>query len=144
MTEILFQTVNLAILPFWLLMIVLPHWSGTWRIIRSSWILLPLPVLYAVLVLPQLAEALPLLVNPKLDDIAGLLSRREAALVGWIHFAAFDLFVGRWIFLDSRLRQISAWWMAPVLFLTLLLGPCGLLVYLALRPCWPEGGPSRP
>ena len=29
--------------------------------------------------------------------------------VGWIHFLAFDLFVGRWEYLDSREKSISAW-----------------------------------
>jgi len=51
-----------------------------------------------------------------------------------VHFLAFDLFVGRWIYLDSRRRQVSPWLMAPLLFLTLMLGPAGLLLYLAVRP----------
>ena len=36
--------------------------------------------------------ALPLMLSSKLDDIAALLGKREAALAGWIHFLAFDLF----------------------------------------------------
>jgi hypothetical protein len=32
---------------------------------------------------------------------------------------------------------MPAWVMAPVLLLTILLGPLGLLAYLALRPRWP-------
>jgi hypothetical protein len=50
-----------------------------------------------------------------------------------VHFLAFDLFVGRWIYLDSQERRISAWLVAPVLFLTLMLGPAGFLLYLAVR-----------
>ena len=41
--------------------------------------------------------------------------------------------MGRWAYLDSRERRISAWLMAPVLFLTLMLGPIGFGLYLALR-----------
>ncbi len=128
--EILFQAVNLAVLPFWFLMIVLPAWSVTRVIIGSIWPFVLLPALYAVLVVPKLPEVLPVLLNPKLANIALFLGTPEAAVVGWIHFLAFDLFVGRWIYLDSRRQGISAWVMAPVLFLTLLFGPCGLLVYL--------------
>jgi hypothetical protein len=50
---------------------------------------------------------------------------------------AFDLFVGRWAYLDSRERGIPALVMAPVLLLTILLGPVGLLVYLLVRLRWP-------
>ena len=39
----------------------------------------------------------------------------------------------RWAYLDSQARSLSAWLMAPVLFLTLMLGPMGLLAYLVLR-----------
>jgi hypothetical protein len=55
------------------------------------------------------------------------------ATIAWVHFLAFDLFVGRWIYLDSQQRRISAWLMAPVLFLTLMLGPVGFLFYLIVR-----------
>ena len=48
---------------------------------------------------------------------------------------AFDLFVGRWACLDSRERGIPALVMAPVLLLTILLGPLGLLVYLRRSGC---------
>lgn len=142
MTEILFQAVSYAVLPFWLLMIALPHWRVTRWIFRSPWILFPLPILYVILVVPQLPEVLPLLIQPKFDDIAGLLSRPQAVLIGWIHWLAFDLFVGRWIYLDSDVRQVSFWLTAPALILTLLFGPCGLLIYMALRSWWPDPYPS--
>ena len=57
----------------------------------------------------------------------------DGATIGWVHFLAFDVFVARWAYLDSQARSLSAWLMAPVLFLTLMLGPMGLLVYLVLR-----------
>ena len=68
-----------------------------------------------------------------MEDLAALLSRPEIALVAWIHFLAFDLFVGRWVFRDSRERAVPAWLASPVLLVTLLLGPLGLLLYLLLR-----------
>jgi hypothetical protein len=55
------------------------------------------------------------------------------ATLAWAHFLAFDLFVGRWIYLDSRERGSSAGLVAPALLLTLMLGPIGFLLYLALR-----------
>ncbi|HEV8175438.1 MAG TPA: abscisic acid-deficient protein Aba4 family protein, partial [Actinoplanes sp.] len=45
--------------------------------------------------------------------------------------------VGRWSWLDSRERHVPALVMAPVLVVTILLGPLGLVVYLAVRSRWP-------
>jgi hypothetical protein len=139
--ETVFQIVNLIVLPFWFLMIVLPTWRWTQRIIGLVWILTPLPILYVILLAPNLGRIGPLFNNPHLTDIASLLGRPEGALIGWIHFLAFDLFVGRWIYLDSRERGINPWLMAPILLLTFGLGPCGLLVYLLTRGL---GRPDQP
>jgi hypothetical protein len=68
-----------------------------------------------------------------LSTIATALGRPEAALIAWIHFLAFDLFVGRWIYFDSQEQGLNPWLMAPVLLLTLLMGPAGLLAYLCVR-----------
>ena len=54
MPETLFQLSNLYIMPFWLLMIFLPHWDWTKRIIGSLWFLLPLALAYSLLIVPML------------------------------------------------------------------------------------------
>jgi hypothetical protein len=131
--DTLFSLANLYILPFWLLMIFLPHWRVTRRIVGSLWVVIPLAVLYAVLILPGLAVLLPGLANPALANIAALLGTPAGATIGWIHFLAFDLFVGRWAYLDSRERGLSAWLASPALFFILMVGPLGLLLYLAAR-----------
>lgn len=129
----IFALSSLLVMPFWFLMIALPHWRWSKRIIGSPWIAGPAALLYAVLVLPQLAAALPLLMNPTLDGIAGLLGSPAGATIGWVHFLAFDLFVGRWVYLDSRSRGITAWLVSPVLLVVLMFGPLGFLVYMAVR-----------
>jgi hypothetical protein len=131
--DTIFAVSNLLVVPFWFLMIVLPHWRWTQRAVQSPLILLPFLLLYAALALPQLGEFWPVLFNPQLNKVAAALGQPEVAAVGWIHYLAFDLFVGRYAFLDSRERGISAWLMAPVLLLTLFLGPIGLLVYLGIQ-----------
>jgi hypothetical protein len=90
-------------------------------------------LLYGALVLPRLAEVFPAVSSPTLTGIAALLSTPAGATIVWAHFLAFDLFVGRWIYLDGRERGISALLIALVLFLTLMLGPLGFLLYLVLR-----------
>jgi hypothetical protein len=80
-----------------------------------------------------LGEIWPAVSRPTLGGVAALLGSPAGATIAWAHFLAFDLFVGRWIHLDSQDRQISSWLIAPVLFLTLMLGPAGFLLYLIVR-----------
>jgi hypothetical protein len=89
--------------------------------------------MYLALVAPKVGVLLPALAQPKLGEISALLGTPEGATIGWLHFLALDLFVGRWIYLDSRERGLSAWLISPVLFLTLMFGPIGLLAYLGLQ-----------
>jgi hypothetical protein len=114
-------------------MILLPRWRWTTRVIRSPLVSGAPAALYAALVLPRLAAIWPAVSRPTLNGIAALLGSPAGATIAWVHFLAFDLFVGRWIYLDSQERRVSAWLLAPVLFLTLMLGPAGLLFYLVIR-----------
>jgi hypothetical protein len=129
----IFTLSNLLILPFWFLMIVLPRWSWTQRLMNSPWVVAPPAILYSLLLLPQLSTAVPALASPTLDNIATLLSHPAAATTAWVHFLTFDLFAGRWAYLDGRERDFSPWLMAPLLFLILMVGPFGLLLYLIVR-----------
>jgi hypothetical protein len=131
-----FQAGNWVVLPFWALAILAPGWRWTARVLGSPWIAAPAALLYAGLLLPQLPAVLPLLLNPagpQLSDIAAGLGTPAGATVAWIHLLAFDLFTGRWIYLDARSRGVAWWLSSPALALTFLFGPFGLLTYLGLR-----------
>jgi hypothetical protein len=131
--DFIFRLSNVLVLPYWALVILLPRWRWTARIMRSPFVSGAPAVLYAALVLPRLGSIWPVVSRPTLSGIAALLGSPAGATIAWVHFLAFDLFVGRWIYLDSQERRISAWLVAPVLFLTLMLGPAGFLLYLAVR-----------
>jgi Domain of unknown function (DUF4281) len=133
MTGALFGLTFAVAAPFWALMILLPGWSWTRRIIASPLIVLPVVVIYALLVIPAFGEVLPAVVSPTLGGVRDLLGTADGAAAAWAHMLAFDLFVGRWSWLDSRTRGVPALIMSPVLLLTILLGPLGLLVYLLVR-----------
>ncbi|TWF74351.1 uncharacterized protein DUF4281 [Pseudonocardia hierapolitana] len=124
--------------PFWALMILAPGWSVTRRIIGSPLIVVPPVLVYAALVLPQFTTVFAAVASPELPGVAALLATPVGAAAGWAHFIAFDLFVGRFIYLDSRERGIHALIAAPVLVLTILLGPLGLLAHLLLRAVLPR------
>lgn len=138
-----FELSGLLVLPFWALMILLPAWRWTRRIVASPWIVAPAAALYVLLVLPGISEILPQVARPELTEIAPLLGSPEGALIAWAHFLAFDLFVGRWAYLDGRARGETAWLVSPILFFVLMLGPLGWLAYMILRVLRPApGAPS--
>ena len=131
--DTLFSLSSLLVMPFWALMIFAPRWSWTRRIIGSPLISLPAAVLYAVLVLPNVVSLLPALANPNLAGITALLGSPQGATIAWVHFLAFDSFVGRWAYLDAQERGINVFLMAFVLALILMFGPLGFAVYLGVR-----------
>ncbi|MFI5491475.1 ABA4-like family protein [Actinoplanes sp. NPDC051859] len=133
MTAVLFPLTFAVAAPFWALMILLPRWSWTRRIVTSPLIVLPVVVIYALLVLPALATVLPEVADPDLEGIRAFLGTADGAAAAWAHMIAFDLFVGRWAWLDGTDRGIPIWLMSPLLVLTILLGPLGLGAYLLVR-----------
>jgi hypothetical protein len=119
--------------PFWALMILAPAWSWTRRIAGSPLIVLPPLAVYLAAVLPIAARFAAEMLRPDLDGVRDLLATVDGTAVVWAQLIAFDLFIGRWMYLDGRKRAVSPLVMAPILVLTILLSPFGLLAYLAIR-----------
>src|SRR4029434_10401907 len=103
--ETLFNLSGLVVLPFWALMIFLPRWPLTKRLMSSPLVCAAPAALYAALVIPRFAEVWRAVSSPELSRIAALLGSPVGATVGWLHFLAFDLFVGRWSFLGVPQRS---------------------------------------
>jgi hypothetical protein len=77
--------------------------------------------------------------------VPGGRDNRWALLAGWTHYLAFDLFIGGWEVRDAQRRGIPHLLIVPALVLTFLLGPAGLLFYLAIRWFAPDkGAPTSP
>jgi hypothetical protein len=68
-----------------------------------------------------------------LAEVMALFSYPEAMLAGWVHFLAFDLFIGAWQCRAARIKGMRFWPVIPCLALTFLFRPLGLLAFLALR-----------
>ncbi|MCE9600023.1 MAG: DUF4281 domain-containing protein [Spirochaetia bacterium] len=68
-----------------------------------------------------------------LEGVSLLFQNPYALLAGWIHYLAFDLFVGSWISAHAAKHSISRFLILPCQFLTFMFGPVGLLSYLLLR-----------
>jgi hypothetical protein len=65
-----------------------------------------------------------------LDDVARLFASPWLLLAGWLHYLAFDLFIGAWIARQTERQGLPRWLLIPILPLTFLFGPAGLLAFL--------------
>lgn len=68
-----------------------------------------------------------------LPEVQALFTHPQIALAGWLHYLAFDLFVGAWEVRTARTEGIPHWAVIPCLVLTFLFGPAGLLAFAILR-----------
>jgi hypothetical protein len=68
-----------------------------------------------------------------LSGVSTLFANPWLLVAGWTHYLAFDLFVGSWEVRDARERGIPHLLVVPCLVLTLMFGPAGWLLYLAVR-----------
>ncbi|MBW4688364.1 MAG: DUF4281 domain-containing protein [Komarekiella atlantica HA4396-MV6] len=124
----LFNIANLFVLPFWALMILLPNWKVTRRVMESylPFVLLAGVYLYLFInsITPENAQDFS---NIQLTDVARLFADEKVAAAGWIHFLVMDLFVGRWIYWEGQKTGV---WTFHSLALCLFAGPLGLLSHI--------------
>ncbi|MBD2625448.1 ABA4-like family protein [Trichormus variabilis] len=124
----LFNVANLFVLPFWALMIFLPNWKVTRKVMESylPFVVLAAAYLYLFItsITPENSEAWS---NPQLADIAKLFADEKVAATGWIHFLVMDLFVGRWIYWEGQKTGI---WTIHSIALCLFAGPLGVLSHI--------------
>ena len=68
-----------------------------------------------------------------LAQVKALFSVEALLLGGWVHYLAFDLFVGAWEVRDAQRRGVHHLLVIPCLLATFMAGPAGLVLYLVLR-----------
>lgn len=129
--EGLFSIVNPIALVGWILLIVLPRqrWVAN---IAAAW---AIPGVLAILYVAVIGTHI--VGSPggfsSLPAVATLFANPWLLLGGWIHYLAFDLFVGSWEARDARERGVPHLALMPCLLLTFLFGPAGWLLYLLAR-----------
>lgn len=128
--ESLFGLANASVLPAWLLLLFLPRWHMTRRLVPALFAI-PLAAMYVWLLATHWGEAQGDFNS--LQGVASLFANRYALLGGWIHYLVFDLFTGAWILRDSQRAGLPHLAAVPCLLLAFLLGPAGLLLYWAIR-----------
>ncbi|MEM1281307.1 MAG: ABA4-like family protein [Cyanobacteria bacterium P01_D01_bin.6] len=126
--ENIFQVANLSVLPFWGLMVLLPNWSVTRRVMQSYIPFAALASLYVYLFATLDGGILEAFSDPQLEltGLADMFANAHVMALGWVHFLVMDLFVGRWIYLQGQENGIFT---RHSLAFCLFAGPFGLLVH---------------
>ena len=130
----LFSYAGTLVLPGWLLLVFFQHWRYSASLVSGVIIPLMLALLYAWLVATHMPGAAGGFGS--LTEVRDFFSDDFLLLAGWVHYLAFDLFVGSWEVRDAQRLGIHHLAVVPCLFLTFMLGPVGLMLYLGLRMAW--------
>ena len=117
--------------PGWALLVLAPRWRWTARLVAP--VLIPglLSLLYVFLLLTRWSSAEGGFGS--LADVRRLFEEPALLLAGWVHYLAFDLFIGSWEVRDAQRLALPHLLVVPCLVLTFLFGPIGWLAYFALR-----------
>lgn len=129
-----FTLANFAVLPGWAILVFLPRWRYGAAFITSVLVPLLIAIGYIaciVLFWDQFEGGFG-----SLEQVARLFGHRYAFLAGWLHYLAFDLFIGSWEVRDAEKLSIPHLLVLPCLALTFLLGPAGLTLYFLVRWGW--------
>lgn len=134
--EQIFSAMNLLGLAGWAALALAPLRRGA-LILAARAVAVLLAVAYAVLMTRAM-------LGPdggdggfgSLAGVMSLFSHAAVMLPAWIHYLAFDLWVGTWEAEDAGKSGVPHWLLLPALALTLWFGPMGLLLYLVLRTGW--------
>jgi hypothetical protein len=130
-SELIFKLTNSLALFSWIFLLLFPFKPLTTRVLLGVSVSL-LAAAYAVLVFQTLQPDDFQKFNT-LEGVSSLMSVPGAALVGWIHYLAFDLLTGLFIANNAAKHGVRHLLIIPCLIFTFMLGPAGLLLYFIIR-----------
>ncbi len=139
MWDTIFNAANIVAMAAWAVLILLPRRPLTMTILLYCGV--------GLLCLAYTAGLIGLLtglVDPggaagngggftSIAEVREIFASDGGLTIGWVHYLAFDLFVGLWIARDADAKGFGRIVQAPVLLATFIAGPVGLLVWLCLR-----------
>jgi len=140
----MFWISSILIIPFWSLMWFMPQHELTRRFVGDiRWSVLPLLIPYVILALPNAPNILITFASqmPTPEIVVDLFQDDEVIVLGWLHFLAFDLFIGRYVWLRMLSTKRPIYVSTPILILCTLMAPLGFL--LGLLATWQHNEVER-
>jgi len=135
--DILYNWVNIGVLPFWLILIFFPRSHLSRYFVISVFPIFILGGTYIFVLYKSYLNSFDFVGNFNLyigiDEISDLFTDKNFLIMFWIHFISINLFVGGWIVKDSQKFMINKFLLSVPLVITYLIGPLGLFVYWLIR-----------
>ena len=129
--EQIFSSASTLAMFGWVILIFIPRrWEWLNRI-PALYIPITLSVVYSYLIARYFFSA-----EGGFDTLANvqqLFTYPEAALAGWVHYLAFDLFIGGIIAKQADVIGLSRLIQVPILLLTFMFGPFGYLLFVITK-----------
>ena len=134
--ENIYLFANWGVVPFWLLLILMPNHSITKFFCHSIIAPLLLTVAYVfvarqIILEGNILEGFKLYLG--LDSLNEIYFNESIRLVFWLHFLAISLFIGSWIARDCQKHMVPKILSSPCILITYFAGPVGIVVYWFIR-----------
>jgi hypothetical protein len=129
--EQVFSIANLLAVAGWLVLIVAGRIRWVAPLVTGAILPLLFALLYSFLIAAHWGEKHGGFGS--LAQVHALFTNDWLLLGGWVHYLAFDLFIGSWQVRDAQKHKIPHLLIIPALILTFMFGPIGLLLYCIIR-----------
>jgi hypothetical protein len=128
----LFALVNPLALTGWLLLLFVPKHRLTERVVHSGNLSLVLSGIYLLLIAFHIGNSHGGNFST-LDGVSLMFTNPWLLLAGWVHYLAFDLWVGSWEVKEAAKRKVPRALLSVCLVLTFMFGPIGFLAFKGIE-----------
>ena len=135
--ENIYLWANFALMPLWIMLIIIPNSRITQILINSVIIPLILSIAYvyviyqSILLDESFIDIFKLYMN--LDNLYTVFATESFLLAFWLHFIALNLFLGSWVSRDAYKYNMPKKLSFLPLMLIYFTGPLGLVIYWMFR-----------
>ena len=135
--ENIYLWANFGLIPFWLMLIIIPNSKVTQILINSVILPLILSAAYVYVIYQTILLDDPVLdvfkLYLSLDNLYTLFATESFLLVFWLHFMTLNLFLGSWVSRDAVKYNMPRRLVFVPLILVYFVGPLGLVLYWMIR-----------
>ena len=134
--ENIYLFANWGVVPFWLLLVLMPSHAITKFFCHSIIVPLLLTIAYVfvarqIILEGNILEGFKLYLG--LDNLSAIYSNESLRLIFWLHFLAISLFIGAWIARDCQRHVVPKILSIPCIIITYFTGPMGIVFYWFVR-----------
>ena len=135
--ENIYLWINFGILPFWLMLIIIPDSKFTTFFVNSVILPLILSTAYVYVIYQAILLEEPIFDTFKiylsLENLYTIFTTESFLLIFWLHLLALNLFLGSWISRDGVKYSMPRGLVFVPLILVYFTGPLGLVLYWIIR-----------